>query len=183
MAFHCGTPCDACGIQSIEGPRYHCRQCADFDMCGTCYRNSNTVHPSHTFEEIAAPLWSWDRSRVALTPLTAETLHEFTELNSRRGVDDALVTAWLSQDSQNIDTKDIVQQDCSWMCAICQEGAELHVHGSFVKICSEGGNEAHIFHKGCLHSWLTRSNSCPVCRRTEIIPTSTSSDSEVMWFC
>jgi len=127
VAFHCRTPCDACGIQCIEGPRYHCRQCADFNMCGTCYRNSNTEHPGHTFEEIAAPLGSG----VALTPLTADTLRELTDLNNRRGVDDTLVTAWLSQDSQNIDTKDIVQHDCSWMCAICQEGAEHHVHGSF----------------------------------------------------
>ena len=29
--------CDGCGMGPIEGPRYHCQVCANFDYCQSCF--------------------------------------------------------------------------------------------------------------------------------------------------
>lgn len=185
MAVHLGFSCDGCGIQNIEGPRYHCCECDNVDLCGTCHLNSCSAHPGHQFELIDAPVASvQDQDRVPWTPLTMDNFDEFSELNGANlGVCDALITSWLSEDSQRVDKNDNALQGASWVCAICMDG-DVDVQDSRVKICADVGNRAHIFHRGCLHSWLAKSNTCPVCRRSGIICTSRdSADDEVTWFC
>lgn len=36
---HTGITCDGCGMGPIVGYRYHCRDCANHDVCETCYDN------------------------------------------------------------------------------------------------------------------------------------------------
>ncbi|KAJ3105670.1 hypothetical protein HK100_003843 [Physocladia obscura] len=31
------TTCDVCGIKAFTGPRFKCKVCADYDLCGVCY--------------------------------------------------------------------------------------------------------------------------------------------------
>lgn len=42
--------CDGCGMGPIEGPRYHCRVCANFDFCQSCF-DEERFH-NHPFERI-----------------------------------------------------------------------------------------------------------------------------------
>jgi len=34
--IHKGYTCDGCGVNDIEGIRYKCAVCADFDFCEKC---------------------------------------------------------------------------------------------------------------------------------------------------
>merc|ERR1712137_640166 len=98
-----------------------------------------------------------------------ENIAEFSELNvggkMNPGIDEELVTAWLSETNQCIDAKDVLEQNPNWACPICLENVKVDL---LVKICSDIGN-AHIFHKRCLHKWLVKCNNCPVCRRPGIV--------------
>jgi hypothetical protein len=41
---HDGIFCDHCKIKPIQGPRFHCTVCPDFDLCGAC--EEKCVHPA-----------------------------------------------------------------------------------------------------------------------------------------
>ncbi|KAF2723826.1 hypothetical protein K431DRAFT_282520 [Polychaeton citri CBS 116435] len=52
---HRGIACEECGAMPIQGIRYHCLNCPDFDLCSVC--ESRTVHiPTHVFAKIRIPL-------------------------------------------------------------------------------------------------------------------------------
>lgn len=42
--------CDGCQMNPIEGPRFHCQVCADFDFCKECFLHGQ-AH-DHAFERI-----------------------------------------------------------------------------------------------------------------------------------
>lgn len=42
---HNNIICDECGKKNIEGVRYKCAVCADFDLCEQCEATSNHDHP------------------------------------------------------------------------------------------------------------------------------------------
>ena len=42
---HKGITCDGCGWQDIEGIRYKCAVCADFDFCEKCEGSTEHAHP------------------------------------------------------------------------------------------------------------------------------------------
>ena len=51
--------CDRCNMCPIVGPRWRCRDCADYDLCETCWtglaKREGSFHDcSHTFEEVKA---------------------------------------------------------------------------------------------------------------------------------
>merc|ERR1712007_206251 len=102
MGVHLGISCDVCGIQNIAGPRYHCRECIDFefDLCWTCHQSCCSIHPCHGFDLIDAPLVPIRQSDLRHDPapwtrFTTDDLHEFSELlGISLGVDDVLVTEW-----------------------------------------------------------------------------------------
>eukprot|EP00092_Neocalanus_flemingeri_P083635 GFUD01104985.1.p1 GENE.GFUD01104985.1~~GFUD01104985.1.p1 ORF type:complete len:225 (-),score=46.01 GFUD01104985.1:168-752(-) len=48
---HPGVACDACGKQPIEGHRYKCVVCDDYDLCGSCKADGH--HPGHNMMRIA----------------------------------------------------------------------------------------------------------------------------------
>lgn len=61
--------------------------------------------------------------------------------------------------------------DEGWMCPICYLGAE-DTEG-LVLLCEgdgEAGGNAHVFHRDCATNWLSRQNSCPICRRSPVVP-------------
>merc|ERR1712137_330773 len=173
----CAVRCDWCDIQIFEGPRYHCRHCPEFNLCWSCYQCRATIHPVHSFEIITSPReWALgddlQGNSVMWTPLTAESINEFTQIceNTSSGVSKELVSKWISEDSQWIDAKDVAQHDPSWVCPSCLTGLESDAR-SLVRICTDGGHWGHIFHRECLHEWLAISNTCPLCRRSDIICT------------
>ncbi|MGH0142689.1 UNVERIFIED_CONTAM: hypothetical protein FKN15_076572 [Acipenser sinensis] len=53
-SIHPGVRCDGCQMFPINGPRFKCRNCEDFDFCENCYktRKHNT---RHTFGRINEP--------------------------------------------------------------------------------------------------------------------------------
>ena len=50
--IHHGVMCDGCRQDPLVGPRYKCRQCADFDLCQKCV---STRHLHHRFLTIFRP--------------------------------------------------------------------------------------------------------------------------------
>mmetsp|Transcript_47805 Transcript_47805/g.84714 ORF Transcript_47805/g.84714 Transcript_47805/m.84714 type:complete len:470 (+) Transcript_47805:1-1410(+) len=58
-----------------------------------------------------------------------------------------------------------------WMCPICYLGVE-DTEG-LVLLCEgdgEAGENGHVFHRECATNWLCRQNSCPICRRSPVVP-------------
>jgi len=49
-AIHGHVVCDGCGAHPIVGPRFKCKTCPDFDLCGECYARKGELHPSHDFD-------------------------------------------------------------------------------------------------------------------------------------
>lgn len=42
--------CNGCNMSPLEGPRYHCQVCADFDFCQSCFDKGQSHN--HAFERI-----------------------------------------------------------------------------------------------------------------------------------
>jgi len=54
---HRGTRCDSCGEFPIKGIRWHCINCADYDLCSPCESVSPSVHPrTHVLAKIKIPI-------------------------------------------------------------------------------------------------------------------------------
>eukprot|EP00450_Noctiluca_scintillans_P022203 CAMPEP_0194526382 /NCGR_PEP_ID=MMETSP0253-20130528/62169_1 /TAXON_ID=2966 /ORGANISM="Noctiluca scintillans" /LENGTH=343 /DNA_ID=CAMNT_0039371207 /DNA_START=48 /DNA_END=1075 /DNA_ORIENTATION=+ len=41
--------CDGCGAD-VVGSRFKCSQCADYDLCSSCYIKKDQLHPAHAFD-------------------------------------------------------------------------------------------------------------------------------------
>lgn len=50
---HKGVRCDNCSKQSIQGKRYKCLECFDYDLCETCEAKNIHEHPMMRFSEQA----------------------------------------------------------------------------------------------------------------------------------
>ena len=48
---HSGTVCNGCGLFNIQGVRYKCIQCGDFDFCEQCYEEKKYIH-GHPFYKL-----------------------------------------------------------------------------------------------------------------------------------
>ncbi|KAK5049462.1 hypothetical protein LTR84_004391 [Exophiala bonariae] len=53
-AIHRGVECNSCGVHPIQGIRYHCANCFDFDLCESCEASSAHTK-SHVFYKIRIP--------------------------------------------------------------------------------------------------------------------------------
>jgi len=54
--LHHGVVCDGCQASPIQGPRFKCTSCGDYDLCGTCYLKKGDLHdPDHAFETLLLP--------------------------------------------------------------------------------------------------------------------------------
>lgn len=52
---HHSHVCDACEQAPIVGPRFKCKVCRDYDLCGSCFMLKNELHADHDFECITQP--------------------------------------------------------------------------------------------------------------------------------
>lgn len=58
--------CDACNRQPLQGCRFRCKQCAEFDLCEDCMLKASEKHdPSHTFERFVIEEISSQKSPVS----------------------------------------------------------------------------------------------------------------------
>ena len=48
--FNSHPRCHSCNMFPLEGPRYHCQVCADFDFCQACFDKGQSHN--HAFERI-----------------------------------------------------------------------------------------------------------------------------------
>jgi len=68
-AFHPGIRCDGCH-KSINGVRFKCGNCPDFDLCGNCEASPLKKHdPNHVFIKFKRPVPSPISSTTPLLPL------------------------------------------------------------------------------------------------------------------
>ncbi|KAI5056919.1 hypothetical protein GOP47_0028737 [Adiantum capillus-veneris] len=68
---HNGHGCDSCLTTPIIGPRFHCMQCPDYDLCSTCYK---TKSHDHAMQEITGGLSSSMSVDVPAMPLPMESM-------------------------------------------------------------------------------------------------------------
>lgn len=52
--IHRGVECNSCGVHPIQGIRYHCANCFDFDLCESCEASSSHAK-SHVFYKVRVP--------------------------------------------------------------------------------------------------------------------------------
>ncbi|MCI4375021.1 hypothetical protein PGIGA_G00104220 [Pangasianodon gigas] len=53
-SVHPGVRCDGCQMFPINGPRFKCRSCDDFDFCESCFK-TRKHNPRHSFGRINEP--------------------------------------------------------------------------------------------------------------------------------
>ena len=53
--IHKNFKCDGCGMLPIEGIRYNCKTCKDFDYCESCMENNKLSH-NHEFNKFETPI-------------------------------------------------------------------------------------------------------------------------------
>jgi len=41
---HGGVSCDGCGMHPLKGPRFTCKECADYDLCAECFLKKDSLH-------------------------------------------------------------------------------------------------------------------------------------------
>lgn len=64
---HFGVKCDSCGLMGIEGPRFKCQDCYNYDLCQDCYQDG-AHEKTHSFVRIARV----GSPKVALAPREAK---------------------------------------------------------------------------------------------------------------
>jgi E3 ubiquitin-protein ligase ZSWIM2 len=63
-AIHSNSTCLGCGSSPIQGHKYHCLICPDFDFCSKCYKS---YHKEHPFLEKSNPSAPW-QAAVRINP-------------------------------------------------------------------------------------------------------------------
>mmetsp|Transcript_20312 Transcript_20312/g.54250 ORF Transcript_20312/g.54250 Transcript_20312/m.54250 type:complete len:290 (-) Transcript_20312:169-1038(-) len=190
---HLGVRCDGCHRRDFPGVRYRCLRCHDFDLCAACHARRSLLHPSHPFEAIQTPRTAAVSQLMGLPGILSQAASRavvaiieigLEEPEAHPTLDEGKVAWWLAEDGRLADMDNIAKQDPAWVCPICSEGLEAEgENGWVVRICGtcESGtpdesapqsSDGHVYHQGCLRQWLLRRNSCPVCRRTPVIPES-----------
>ena len=86
---HHGVTCDNCDTNNIQGTRFKCMECEDYDLCATC-KSLNTIHTEHKFREIKVPQapfgrWaSWGAGRGKCTRGGKRNMNESSDEDNRR---------------------------------------------------------------------------------------------------
>eukprot|EP00931_Biecheleriopsis_adriatica_P071116 TRINITY_DN4496_c0_g2_i2.p1 TRINITY_DN4496_c0_g2~~TRINITY_DN4496_c0_g2_i2.p1 ORF type:complete len:320 (-),score=34.64 TRINITY_DN4496_c0_g2_i2:328-1287(-) len=119
----------------------------------------------------------------------------------RSGLDNSLIAWWLADEARLVSVDRVAAEDPGWCCPICALGLEAECdNGWVVQICggeeqpldkqepsdmdvrglqesaaiaesTEPAGARHVYHEACLRRWLLKRNSCPVCRRSPVVPT------------
>ncbi|XP_033632375.1 E3 ubiquitin-protein ligase HERC2-like [Asterias rubens] len=112
---HINVTCDGCQTTPINGPRFKCKSCEDFDFCETCFRTRRNHR--HPFVRISEPgsapvnVGRPGRGRRRTGPVAGALIEEWSrcvrniEVSSKEGhisrlVDGNQSTCWQSSGSQ-----------------------------------------------------------------------------------
>jgi hypothetical protein len=85
QVVHHGVVCNGCGHGFIQGPRYLCQECPDYDLCEYCYQTCEHDQ-MHAFERIA-------RAGSAPQPLSARAECVNLENKTLHGAEDNIPVA------------------------------------------------------------------------------------------
>uniref|UniRef100_A0A2C9UAM4 RING-type E3 ubiquitin transferase n=1 Tax=Manihot esculenta TaxID=3983 RepID=A0A2C9UAM4_MANES len=89
--------------------------------------------------------------------LSSLTLNDIA--NESFGVEDVLnlPPKQIPASNSRVDEMQVVVTVTDDVCAVCMEGFKSTTGGKQVPC-------GHIYHSACISSWLSHSNSCPLCR-------------------
>ena len=93
--FHANILCDRCKCQGIQGARYRCTTCDDYDLCERCYYNGSQRH-EHIFERIA-----YDGALPEFMDGVRQTPAIDCDSGRKRSLDDIYSKKTVGEDSDN----------------------------------------------------------------------------------
>ncbi|EDS42258.1 potassium channel modulatory factor 1 [Culex quinquefasciatus] len=190
--IHSGIICDKCDTESIEGFRYACLVCEDYDLCTECYQKKSTSGDHLAFHPMLPILAPGDLAK-ALKNLTPSQIKIFScpycgdgdlaigklaahclEYHSYKG---GKVRCPICVTFSVPDKKRWIAEDTLLLHLLIKhqnkDGYVLDLSGSECSVCFEqiSADEnkqlvcGHVFHGNCINRWLRNKSTCPMCRK------------------
>ncbi|KAI9333881.1 hypothetical protein BDR26DRAFT_805685, partial [Obelidium mucronatum] len=101
-----GVTCNHCGAQPIRGIRYHCLNCADYDLCDSCESLGDVHVKTHCFIKIRVPLAPHANLRGAGAPV----MYPGKEITSGWNKDDLMTSLLESKLFELIELQALFEQ-------------------------------------------------------------------------
>ena len=74
--IHINFQCDGCAKNPIEGIRYHCQSCRDYDLCEKCFYSQIKIKHGHSFSAIKDPIKVIPtKENTEIKKITINTIH------------------------------------------------------------------------------------------------------------
>uniref|UniRef100_A0A8D8CBD4 E3 ubiquitin-protein ligase KCMF1 n=1 Tax=Culex pipiens TaxID=7175 RepID=A0A8D8CBD4_CULPI len=190
--IHSGIVCDKCATDPIEGFRYACLVCEDYDLCTECYQKKSTSEDHRAFHPML-PILAPDDLAKALKNLTTSQVKIFScpycgdgdlaigklaahclEYHSHKG---GKVRCPICVTFSVPDKKRWIDEDTLLLHLLInhqnKDGYVLDLSGSECSVCVEQISTddskqlvcGHVFHGKCINLWLRNKSTCPMCRK------------------
>ena len=180
--IHRGVTCDNCTQSPLRGPRWKCRQCADFDLCSRCHLLNPSLPPhlpSHTYQLFTQPrpdplvcaLTDFLHLILASGFISVRMIGGVPTAADNSSVLEAVLAASMQGGTHHVGTRpaavsvreeldkiEVGESVAGAMCVVCQEALKVGELSTFLPSCH------HFFHYDCIVPWLERHSECPTCR-------------------
>lgn len=161
--MHYGTTCMGCRMAPIDGARYRCSICAEFNLCTECF--GKPIHTTHAFNVREKPKGPWAEATRTITVHESMPGNLVRDLQTR-DLSPADYETLLALDrvrhvpvctpQQFVDSLESFFIDHAMACQICNTDM---APGTECKTLSCH----HAFHSACTDSHFKRHRKCPVC--------------------